>query len=72
MFALPNEQEGYKLIVECHDRGYSESGICRSDVSINEYIVGSFIFEGGLLCEIDDVIESHVELLRQSTVDEAN
>lgn len=58
--------------MECNDRGYSETGICSVDVSINEYVVGSFVFEGGLLCEIDDVVEAHIELLRQSIVDEAN
>lgn len=70
LFGLPREDAGYRLIVECEDLSHPRTAYCRADEMFNDYVVVDYSFDGSLLCEIEDMIAAHMDLLRRSVVDE--
>lgn len=70
VFGLPDGRGGYRRVVECEDSHDNTTVYCKTDTSFNDYIVVTYGFDGALLCQIDDVVEAHLDLLRRSVVDE--
>jgi hypothetical protein len=70
VFGWPNGEGGYRFRVECKYSRGSATGFCSTDRAYNDYITVNYHFDGALLCQIDDVVEAHLNLLRRSVVDE--
>ena len=70
MFALPDGSGDYRLRVDCEDAPKNETATCFANRAFNDYIAVRYIFDGSLLCNIEDGIDAHLDLLRQSVVDE--
>lgn len=64
---IPYEPERI-IRMTLHD--YVGARTCFADGAFNDYIAVRYIFDGSLLCQAEDIINAHLDLLRQSVVDE--
>jgi hypothetical protein len=61
--------DSYRFRAEREASRGSRTASCSTDRAYNDYIAVNYFFDGSLLCQIDDVIDAHLDLLRRSVVD---
>ena len=71
MFGLPDGEGSYRLSVVCKDGWNPPDMYCTTRAEFNDFVSVIYGFDKSLICEIEQVVDAHLEFMRQWVVEQS-